>query len=76
MVLADSAPCVEAEGKRRAGERRHHQQDQGQLRHFLLETIQAFRTGYRFILSEALLLGLINSKPFQHIQVFKKEKNA
>ena len=34
MVLADSSPCVEAERKRRAADRRHHQQDQGQMGHF------------------------------------------
>ena len=39
MVLADSSPCVEAERKRRAGDRRHHQQDQGQIGHFFWNKI-------------------------------------
>ena len=75
MVLADSSPCVEAERKGRAGDRRHHQQDQGQLRHFILETIQAFRTGNCFILS-GFALGANKFKTFPTYSSFQERKEC
>ena len=72
MVLADSSPCVEAERKRRAGDRRHNQQDQGQIGHFFWNKIPRILGRKLF----HLIRSLIKTKPFQRIKVFKKGRNA